>query len=485
MFICFFSGLVTGLIFLIIIYLKKCKQIIYLEKEKQLLQDKKNKVIELIQNLIGTIVEGEKPQELYQRIIHSAIQNSDALSACFFELGEDNILRGIVTAGLFPPQKALKKNNKLNNISNTRTKIIEDILQSESFQLGEGLIGNVAQTKQAILISNAKKDPRVVKHEESAFIIHSIIIAPILFRKNLLGVIAVANPKDAKSFNKNDLSLIESLAEQAGIAIHHANLMSLVIEQKKLDFDLCLASNIQGMLLPKYFPKNDSLEIDAFYKPAQKVGGDLYDVFFLSENKIGIAIADVSGKGIPASILMAICQTNLRHFAQAYSSPAEALKAMNQTMHSAIHQGMFITITYAIFDTIINNITLARAGHELPLIFKYDDKEDSYRVERIHSPGMALGMVSHEIFDNVIQDVFVSFNPQDTFMLYTDGITEATNNEDEEFGIKRLNQSLLSYLKTSAKNINQKVISALDEFTQRTKNIDDLTLVTVKYIKHS
>lgn len=486
MFTCFLCGLVTGLTFLIFIYLKKRKEIVYLEEEKQLFQEKKNTAIELMHNLIATIGEGEKRDELYQRIVHSAIQSSGALSACLFEFCEDNILRGIATAGLFPPQKVLKKNHKaFQDTSTTRTKIIESILQSESFELGEGLIGHVAESKQAILIPNAKKDPRVVKHKESAFDIHSIIIAPILFRKNLLGVLAVANPEDSTPFNKNDLFLVESLTEQAGMAIHHANLMSLLIEQKKLDFDLSLASNIQGMLLPKYFPKNASLQIDAYYKPAQKIGGDLYDVFELSENKIGIAIADVSGKGIPASILMAICQTNLRHFAQTHSSPAEALKAMNYIMHPAIHQGMFITIIYAILDTVINTITLARAGHELPLIFKYNDKEDSYTAERIHSPGMALGMVSHEIFDNVIQDISISFNPQDTFMLYTDGITEATNKEDEEFGIKRLNQSLLPCLKLSTKNINQKVISALDEFTQQTKNVDDLTLVTVKYINHS
>lgn len=484
MILSFTLGLIIGLILSLVIFLKTRKELVYLEKDKQLLKEEKQNVIEFIHNLVQSIGEGVKRNELYQRIVHSAILSNGALSACFFEFTDDNILRPVATEGLFPPQKNLKELYKYYFTTNTRTELIDRILRAETYMLGEGLIGSVAQSKKAILISNGKEDPRVVQHYEPSLFIHSLIITPILFRNHLLGVLAVANSIDSKPFDKNDLSVTESLAEQAGMAIHNANLMNLLIEQKKLDFDLSLASNIQGMLLPKQFPKNNALQIDAYYQPAQKVGGDLYDVFSLPENRIGIAIADVSGKGIPASILMAICQTNLRHLAQKHYSPSAVLKEMNFVMHPEIRQGMFITITYAILDTLTNTITLARAGHEPPIIFKYNDKEDNYAFERISSPGMALGMVSHEIFDTVIQDISLPFNPKDTFILYTDGITEATNKEDEEFGINRLNKSIIPSLNSSTKNINQKVISALEEFTEQRKNMDDLTLVTIKYIGH-
>lgn len=480
----FIFGLTIGLILSLVTYLKRRKTIVYLEKDKQLLHQEKQTVIAFIHNLVQSIGEGGSHTELYQKIVHSAILSSGALSACLFECCEDNILRPIAIEGLFPPQKNLKQLYQFYYTTNTRTELIEKILRAESYQFGEGVIGAVAQSKKSLLIPNAKEDPRIAQHYESSLMIHSLIVAPILFRNNLLGILAVANRADENPFNQNDLSVIESFAEQAGMAIHNANLMNILIEQKKIDFDLSLASNIQGMLLPKKFPKNKALQIDAYYQPAQKVGGDLYDVFALSENKIGIAIADVSGKGIPASILMAICQTNLRHLAQKHRSPSAVLKEMNCVMYPEIRQGMFITITYAILDTIDNKITLARAGHELPLIFKYNDKENNYSFERITSPGMALGMVPHEIFDQVIQDKSISFNPKDTFILYTDGITEATNNEDEEFGITRLNRSVASFLDSSTKNINQKIITALEEFTKESKNMDDLTLVTIKYIGH-
>lgn len=475
-------GLILGSIMAWCVYISQRKEIVRFEEEKQLLQQEKHTVLEFTHNLVQAISGGVKRDELYQRIVHSAILSSGALSACLFEFTENKTLNGVATEGLFPPQKPMKDTSY--DKPKTRTKLIEKILRLESFELGEGLIGSAAETQKAILIANAQKDPRVIKHKDLFLSLHSIIVAPILFRKNLLGVLAVANPADSMPFNANDLSLVESLAEQAGMAIHNANMMNLLIEKKKLDFDLSLASNIQGMLLPRKFPENKFLQIDAYYQPAQKVGGDLYDVFSLPGGKVGIVIADVSGKGVPASILMAICQTNLRHLARKHSSPAEVLKAINFEMHPEMRLDMFITITYAVLDTIENRITLARAGHELPLLFKYNENTRDYSAEKISSPGMAVGMVSHETFDTVIKDTSIPFYPGDALVLYTDGITEATNEKEEEFGMSRLENHLLASLKLSERNMNQYVIKALEKFSGKTKNIDDLTLVTVKHVTH-
>jgi len=473
-------GLILGSTFTWFVYLSKRKELARLEEDNQLLQQEKHTVIEFTHNLIQAISSGVKRDKLYQKIVHSAILSSGALSACLFEYSDDKTLRGVAIEGLFPPQKPIK--NTTYEKPKTRAKLIEKILRSESLELNEGLIGSVAKSQKAILIANADKDPNVMQHQDPLLTVNSIIVAPILFRKKLLGVLSVANPIDSIAFNANDLSLVESLAEQAGMAIHSANLMNMLIEKEKLDFDLSLASSIQGMLLPKHFPKNQFLQIDAYYQPAQKVGGDFYDVFPLPDNKVGIIIADVSGKGIPASILMAICLTNLKHHARKHSSPAQVLKAVNLEMHSEIRPDMFITIIYAILDTRDNKITLARAGHELPLLFQYEQDTKEYTFKKISSPGMAVGMISHEIFDSAIQDTSVPFCPGDIFVLYTDGITETTNGKDEEFGINRFEENLSASLALPAANINQQVIKGLEQFSGTKKNIDDLTLVTVKHI---
>ncbi len=474
------TGLSLGSILTYFVYLSKRNEIIQLEKERQSFQQEKQTVIEFTHNLIQAISKGGKNEELYQQIVHSAILSSRALSACLFQLTENKTLSRVATEGLFPPQKPMK--NTTHEQPKTRAKLIKKILRSESIGLGEGLIGSVAEKKKAILIANAKIDHNVMQHKDPLLAIHSIIVAPILFRKKLLGVLAVANPIDSVPFNTNDLSLVKSLAEQAGMAIHTANLMNLLLEKEKLDFDLSLASNIQGMLLPKKFPENRFLQIDTYYQPAQKMGGDFYDIFTLPGNRIGIIIADVSGKGVPASVLMTICLTNLKHLVRKHSSPAEVLKAINFEMYPEIHENMFITITYAIINTKENKITLARAGHELPLLFQYKINSKNHVIEKILSPGMAVGMVPHEVFDSVIQDVSVPFYPEDALVLYTDGITEATNENDEEFSVNRLEKSLSTSLKLPAKKINHQIINALEKFSGTKNNIDDLTLITVKYI---
>lgn len=473
-------GLFIGLILTWFVYFSKLRETVNLEEEKQLLQQEKHTVIEFTHNLVQAISGGVKQNELYRKIVHSAILSSGAVSACLFEFTENKTLCGVASEGLFPPQKPIR--NTTYDKPATRAQLIKKILLSESIELNEGLIGSVAKKQKAILIANAKLDPNVIKHKDPLLAINSIIVAPILFRKKLLGVLSVANPKDSNPFNANDLSLVESLAEQAGMAIHSANLMSMLIEKEKLDFDLLLASNIQGMLLPKKFPENKFLQIDALYQPAQTVGGDFYDVFSLPKNRIGIVVADVSGKGIPASILMAICLTNLKHLARKDSSPAEVLKAINLEMHPEISANMFITITYAILDTQNNRIILARAGHELPLLFQYKRDTKEHTIKKISSPGMAVGMISHEIFDSVIEDTSVPFYPGDTFVLYTDGVTEAVNDKDEEFGISRLENSLSDSLSLSADKINKNIIRALEQFSGTKKNIDDLTLVTIKHV---
>src|SRR5690606_13937994 len=276
------------------------------------------------------------------RIVHAAILSTGALSACVFERTNEATLKGIAVEGLFPPQAPLPERSKVK--LTTRAKFIEQILKSETIPFGEGLIGSVAKTREAVLIKNGDEDDRVVKHDDPALRVKSIIAAPIVFRDRLIGVLAVVNPADGMAFNETDFSLTQSLADQAGLAIHNADLLNLQLEKKKLDLDLSLASNVQQMLLPKEYPAIPKLEIDAVYIPAQKVGGDLYDFIPLSGNRLAVAIADVSGKGIPASLLMTICRCNLRHYSALHDSPARVLMELNRSMAPDMRKDMFITL---------------------------------------------------------------------------------------------------------------------------------------------
>ena len=449
-----------------------------IEDEKQLLKQEKQIVVEFMHNMVEAVAEGSDRAAMFQRIIHAAILSTGAMSACIFEKRDDDTLKGIAVEGLFPPQRKLP--DGLSTKLATRAQFLENILKSESFKMGEGLIGQVAKSKRAQLIADATNDPRVIQHNDPALQVRSIIIAPVLFQGELIAVLAVANPADDLAFTDTDFSLVESLAEQVGLAVHNSDSMQLQIEKNKLDLDIELASSIQGLLLPSTFPPSDKIEFAAHYTPAQKIGGDLYDVFAIDDNRIGVAIADVSGKGISASILMAICQTNLRHISRQLDSPAEVLSAINAQMQSSMRRDMFITIVYAIIDQAKQTITFARAGHELPFFYRHaSDGTDT--VEAVQSQGMALGMVPPEIFDLTIKDKTVPFGKDDALLLYTDGVTESVNASGDEYSGERLIETLKTHGNSNAQSILAQVMDSVHRFSGDEGQPDDLTLIAIKH----
>ena len=474
----FIIGVFIGLVAMWLLYTGKRKQLKVTQEEKQLLQQEQQIVVEFMHNMVEAVAEGNDREAMFKRIIHAAILSTDATSACIFEKRPDGTLKGIAVEGLFPPQRKLPE--ELSAKLTTRTQFLESILKSETFNMGEGLIGQVAQSQRAQLIADAQNDPRVIQHNDVALQVRSIIVAPVLFQGELIAVLAVANPADELAFTKTDFSLVESLAEQVGLAVHNSDSMQLQIEKNKLDLDIQLASSVQGLLLPSKFPSADKIEFAAHYTAMQKIGGDLYDVFSIDEHKIGVAIADVSGKGIAASILMAICQTNLRHFSHEKSSPAKVLSAVNSAMQNSMRRDMFITIVYAIIDLQKDEITFARAGHELP--FYYHQSENAApSVKSIQSQGMALGMVPPEIFDLTIEDKIIAFTSGDALILYTDGITESVNASGEEYSGERLINTLKSNGNESAEGILSHIMDSVHRFSGDEAQADDLTLIAIKH----
>lgn len=460
--------------------LRKTKRLLLLQEEKQLAEQERELVMQFMRNMVEAIGGGAGRSELWDRIVHAATQSTGAMSAAVFELQEEKYLRGVASEGLFPPHRPLPESSRMK--LTTRTKYLESVLRSETFSIGEGIVGSVAQSGKGELVENASKDPRINQHDDPILLVRSIIVCPITFRDRLLGVLAVVNPSDGLPFNETDFSLVENLAEQAGLAIHNADSLNVQMEKKRIDLELELASNIQSMLLPQEFPKSDSLDVSATYIPAQKVGGDLYDLFTLSENRIGVAIADVSGKGVPGSLLMAICQTNLRHFARQFASPAEVLSAINAEMVKAgMRKDKFVTMIYAILDTEKNTLVLARAGHEKPIVMRHDPSgEERGVLERVESNGMALGMVPPEIFDQTIEDTELPFESGDSLILYTDGVTEASNDRSTEFSYTRLADSIVQLRRRGAVEINVGILEMVDRFSGQDRYDDDLTLITVK-----
>jgi sigma-B regulation protein RsbU (phosphoserine phosphatase) len=475
----FLLGIASTLFLTAIIYLRISRKLSIKEEEAQRLSQEKQIVIDFMQSISGAIVGEKNRQKLFQKIIHAAIINTGAMSACIFEKTPKGTFQRIAVEGLFPPQN--KSSFERLKHSNSRSEFIENAFQTEIFSEGEGLIGSVAKTGKPVLIENAKNDPRVLQYEDPTMLIRSLMVTPVFCENALIAILAVANPIEGIPFNKMDFSLLESLSNQVGLAIQNSTTIQLQIEKSQLDVDLQLAQNIQNLLLPSAFPKESEIDFSAFYAPAQKIGGDFYDVFTLNKETIGVVVADVSGKGIPASIVMAICQTHLKHLIQTPSSPAEILKKLNKEIFASIRPGMFITLTLGIIDTKTKQITIARAGHEAPIYYQHSNENNIGSVGTIDMDGMAIGMVPPEIFDHKIEDLTLPFDTGDILVFYTDGLTEVTNKRNEEFSNQRLMQVLSKEHTKDAQGILNQLLDAVKTFSHEKVAQDDQTILVVKH----
>ncbi|MFI5335630.1 MAG: PP2C family protein-serine/threonine phosphatase [Opitutales bacterium] len=478
----FLLGGLLGAVLVFAFYWRARRDAAIIEEEKESLLEERQIVLHFMHEMVNAIGERLTRDELFQRIVHASILSTGALSACIFEKGADNLMRGVAVEGLFPPHRPIPDAVRMR--LGSRTKFIEAVLKSEVFPVGEGVVGRVAATGRGELIVDAPGDPRIVRHDDPALVVRSVIAAPITVRQRLIGVLCVCNAADGLPFTPTDYSLVETLAEQAGLAMHNAEFINLQVEKQRLDLDLVVASGVQQMLLPHELPRLAGLDLDARYLAAQKVTGDFYDVIRLSDTRLGVAVADVSGKGVPASLLMAICRTLLRQISPRVASPAQVLSELNRTISGDILEGMYITMIYAVIDTAAGEVTFARAGHELPLFLRTDRGTGSRLCEYAGSDGMPIGLVDAALFDEVITTHTVGFAAGDVLLLYTDGLTEAPNPEEKEFGNARLADTLRSAQDSSAAGINDAVLESVRRFTNTRELRDDFTLLTVRRVEN-
>ena len=353
---------------------------------------------------------------------------------------------------------------------------LESYLRLRSIVPGEGLIGRVWQTGQSVCFSELSQVPELAKLRDSAFGTASVMAASLSYGKQDLGVLAVANGPKSAPFSQGDFIVFKSIAEQSAFALYNAIIYSMANEKKRLDHDLEIARDIQRILLPAEAPAINGFQISGINVPARQVSGDYFDYIHVDDERLGVAIADVSGKGVPASLIMAICRSVLRAEAARNPSPADVLRKVNRQLYPDIKEDMFISMAYLILDHERNGITLARGGHDAPLLYK----QQSQSVTPIKSPGMVLGIDSGNVFDRITNDFAVPLERDDCLILYTDGVTEALNTEGDEFGLERTTESVRASASNGAQAIVRRVIDDVRNFAGSQPQNDDITLIAIR-----
>ncbi|MFP4282536.1 MAG: PP2C family protein-serine/threonine phosphatase [Opitutales bacterium] len=451
------------------------RELLRVDEEKQRLQDERTIVVDFMHSLIEAIGRGVDRDKLFEQVVRAAVQSTGALSACIF-LREGAELRGVASVGLFPPHRPLPRT--VRDTASSRVLFLEQILRAEVFAVGEGLVGQVAQTGRGLHIADATSDPRVIQHTDPVLRVQSCLVVPISFGAQNIAVLALVNRADGNPFDEVDFSLSMALAEQAGLALQNLSLMDVQIERNRLEADLSLASNVQALLLPASFPDLRGLSVAALYEPAQKVGGDLYDLIQLDEQRLAVVIADVSGKGVPASLVMAITQSNFGRIARRRREPLAIMQELNEVLHEQTRDDMFVTAVLAIVDLGAETLTLVRAGHEPPLL--YDAASNDAPVTPLRPRGMALGLMGDAVFAPSLEQVTRPFRPGDSLFLYTDGVTEWADAEGVQFGSERLLSTFAGLHGGSAEAVLYGMHDAVRRFGDRSRQADDLTMVVLK-----
>jgi sigma-B regulation protein RsbU (phosphoserine phosphatase) len=348
--------------------------------------------------------------------------------------------------------------------------------------LGVGIAGATAQTRAIINIPDAYKDSRFNQSFDraSGFHTRSILSAPIINQNGrLVGVVQVLNKKNEQAFTNEDERFLEAICIHLGIAIERAEMVAAYLQSQLLKESLQLARDIQMGLVPQVFPAFPdipAIDVYAAIDPALDVGGDLYDYFALDKDRICFIIGDVSDKGIPAALFMAMVRTAFHMGALASNESIDAIvRKLNQFLCTSNSMQMFVTVFAGILDLRTGLIEYADGGHELPFIVSA--KGETSVVDKIG--GLALGFMP----DYVYRSGTIQLIPGDSLVIYTDGVTEAMNPAHELFGAERIHQTLgAAPPGASAKVLTELLLKDVTTFVNGAPQSDDITLVILRYI---
>ena len=301
----------------------------------------------------------------------------------------------------------------------------------------------------------------------------SILAAFLRTARGHHGTIVLARPAGGASFGAADRQLLASVAGQAAIAIERAGLQGQVAERRALDQELSIGRRIQLSLMPRRFPEIDGWQIASAYEPAREVGGDFYDAFRIRDRDglIGLVVGDVTGKGIPAAILMADSRGLIHAAADHSDDPAETLGRVNRILVTERASGLFVTVAHGILDPVTGRLVLARAGHDPVHVLRADG-----RLDVLDPPGRLIGMTA--VVD--IGSTEVVLGPGDAFIGHTDGVTEARAPDGAFYGEERYRDLLVSLSGTDADGIVAAVVRDVAEFRGTAEPSDDLTLLVVR-----
>lgn len=295
---------------------------------------------------------------------------------------------------------------------------------------------------------------------------------PIMMKDEFYGVLIAQEQNSDAAFRERRLELINGITQQIALAIQNENFKEEMVLRERMEQEFSLARKIQKTFLPDSMPELKDWEIDARWITAREVGGDFYDIIREDEHNLGLVVADVADKGMPAALYMTVTRTLIRAVTHGRTSPAEVLQRVNNLLATDAQNGMFITVFYAILDMKSGTLTFANAGHNRPLLLRRDSGE----TEVLPKGGIALAVLE----DIELQDHTLQLKEGDCLLCYTDGVTEAFSPTEEMFGEDRLQALLAGLQDQTIHDTLDTVVDAVADFRKERSISDDVTLLGIR-----
>ena len=349
----------------------------------------------------------------------------------------------------------------------------EKIKSMTRLKMGEGIAGTVAKTGDPIIVEDAYQHPKFNPDfdKKTGFQTGSILSSPLKAKGNILGVCQVIHGKNqGRVFQQSDLELFLLLCDSAALAIHNARMHLVLMENQRMGKDMEFAQSVQESFMPTSTPKHVHFTFAAQTHAAQVVGGDYYDFIPFENELLGIVLGDVSGKGVPAALQMARLMSDFRYISQLDPAPGNVLDQINNTLCKRFYRGMFTTAVFCLLDMKNRKLSIANGGH-LSLLLK--SKNSIQEIDSASGP--PLGILPNMKYSQEEH----SLQNGDEILVFTDGVTEPKNKQQEEFGLDRL-KNLFANHTGSPEEFLQNFQNSIKQFTGDAPQFDDLTALSLK-----
>jgi sigma-B regulation protein RsbU (phosphoserine phosphatase) len=420
--------------------------------------------------------------QLYENLASRIRDAFEASSASIFvrdETSGDYHLR--VLSGLSQPERVNRRDKDLAAKSHTlgsHAFVVRRLLNlSTPLTIEPGELETWSQALHSTLPS--LRETRTSEHEILK-LVKARLLVQIRQKDELVGILALGPRRAEFNYSASDRELLMSLAAQLALVIDNARLTERMVVQERMRRELALAAEVQQRLLPSRPPEGGAMEVAGFCEPARCVGGDYYDFINFDNRQLGLAIADVAGKGMPAALLMSTVQATLRSLTARNGSPlpvtpelSKIVGKLNRLLFDSTNDEHYVTFFYATFDQATQRLTYVNAGHNPPLYLRADEDSD---FRQLTAGGLVAGAFEHSDYEQET----VQMKSNDLLFLYTDGLTEALNLTGEEFGTARIRETLKSYASSSVDQIRDEVVKRVKEWCFGMPLYDDLTFVVMK-----